>query len=220
MKDTYRHKGLRRQLINHLAASGIKDIRVLQAMARVPRHFFLDQAFEEWAYRDAAFPIGFEQTISQPYTVAFQSQLLQIKKNDRVLEIGTGSGYQAVILQEMGARVYTIERQEGLYHKTAALFKKLNYKRIRHYLGDGFKGLPKFGPYHKIILTAAPDKIPSLLLDQLAVNGRMVLPLGSSTDAQKMLLITKDASGKLYKQTFDEFRFVPMLSGVNHHKAL
>jgi len=211
-EDTYRHKGLRKKLVDVVRSKGITDEDVLNAIDRVPRHFFLDSAFDEVAYEDRAFPIGEGQTISQPYTVAYQSQLLEIKKFEKVLEIGTGSAYQAVVLAEMGAQVYTIERQKKLFdsNKQFTLLKK--YPNIKFFYGDGYEGLPTFGPFDKVLITAAAPEIPQKLIEQLKIYGMMVLPLGGG-DVQQMIRITRLASGALKEEIFDRFSFVPMLEG-------
>src|SRR5919199_4232459 len=175
--DTYQHKGLRRQLVELLRKKGITDENVLTAINNIPRHFFLDSALEKIAYEDRAFPIGEGQTISQPYTVAYQTQLLNVRRNDKVLEIGTGSGYQAAVLAEMGARVYTIERQKKLYEQTKDFIFKAKYPNIKFFYGDGFEGLPAFAPFDKILITAAAPFVPPKLLAQMKSGGLMVLPL-------------------------------------------
>jgi protein-L-isoaspartate(D-aspartate) O-methyltransferase len=212
-EDTYRHKGLRKKLVDILKEKGITNEMVLTAIEKIPRHQFLDSAFDEVAYEDRAFPIGEDQTISQPYTVAFQSQLLAIKKFDKVLEIGTGSAYQAVVLAELGATVYTIERQKKLYdsNKKFDLLKK--YPTIKLFYGDGFEGLPTFGPFDKVIITAAAPEIPQKLLMQMKQGAMMVIPLGEGEE-QTMLRITKQEDGTLTKEEFSNFSFVPMLKGV------
>ena len=218
LKDTYRHKGLRNKLVNSLRRRGISNELVLEAINTLPRHFFLDKAFEEHAYEDKAFPIGNKQTISQPYTVAFQTNMLHIKKRDRVLEIGTGSGYQAAILSLLGARVFTIERQEDLYKKTKNLLDKIGLDRVRMYYKDGFKGIPEFAPFDGIIVTAGADVIPPALFEQLAVGGRLVIPYREGKN-KKMLCITKDEEGN--PKILEEgplFQFVPFLEGVNSSK--
>lgn len=211
-EDSYRHKGLRKKLVQGIQAKGITDERVLDAILEVPRHFFLDSAFDEVAYEDRAFPIGEGQTISQPYTVAYQSQLLEIKPFMKVLEIGTGSAYQAVVLAEMGAHVYSIERQKKLFeaNKQFALLKK--YPAIKLFYGDGFEGLPTFAPFDRVIITAAAPEIPPKLIQQLKPGGMMVVPLGAG-DVQQMLRITKLENGALQEEVFDRFSFVPMLGG-------
>ncbi|MCZ2460829.1 MAG: protein-L-isoaspartate(D-aspartate) O-methyltransferase [Chitinophagales bacterium] len=211
-EDTYRHKGLRKKLTDGIRSKGITDERVLEAIGNIPRHFFLDSAFDEAAYEDRAFPIGEGQTISQPYTVAYQSQLLEVKNFDKVLEIGTGSAYQACVLAEMGAHVFTIERQKKLFenNKTFQFLKK--YPTIKFFYGDGYEGLPKFAPFDKIIITAAAPEIPQKLIEQLRPGGMMVLPLGSG-DVQQMMRIIKLENGSLKEETFDRFSFVPMIEG-------
>jgi protein-L-isoaspartate(D-aspartate) O-methyltransferase len=211
--DTYRHKGLRAQLVKELSKKGINDVAVLNAILAVPRHLFLDNAFDEWAYKDNAFPIDCEQTISQPYTVAFQTSLLELKPKDKVLEIGLGSGYQACVLYEMGAKVYSIERHKHLHDQTAQRLRKIGYPNIRTFYGDGFKGLPRFAPFDKILITAAAPEIPDELLSQLKIGGIMVIPLTEGS-VQKMMKITKLEDGKLKKENFGNFKFVPMLKGT------
>jgi protein-L-isoaspartate(D-aspartate) O-methyltransferase len=212
IEDTYRHKGLRKKLVQVIQAKGISDERVLDAILEIPRHFFLDSAFDEAAYEDKAFPIGEGQTISQPYTVAYQSQLLELKRFEKVLEIGTGSAYQAVVLAEMGVQVYTIERQKKLFefNKSFQFLKK--YPSIKFFYGDGFEGLPTYGPFDKVIITAAAPEIPQKLIDQLKPGGMMVIPLGAG-DTQQMMRITKLENGALKEEVFDHFSFVPMLGG-------
>ena len=213
-KDTYRHRGMRRQLIKTLEGKGIENKKLLEVMGNIPRHYFFDSGFDDWAYKDSAFPIGEEQTISQPYTVAYQTNLLKVEKGDRILEVGTGSGYQAAILHDLGARVYTIERHESLYEKTRKRLESLGYGKIRTFLGDGFKGLPRFAPFDKILITAAPDNVPESLQEQLVVGGYMVFPLGGQNEAQQMIRMTRtEREPKVEK--FDYFRFVPMVRGVN-----
>jgi protein-L-isoaspartate(D-aspartate) O-methyltransferase len=212
--DTYKHKGLRRQLVELLKRKGITDENVLNAINNIPRHFFLDSAFDKIAYEDRAFPIGEGQTISQPYTVAYQTQLLQIKKLDRVLEIGTGSVYQATVLAEMGAWVYTIERQKKLYDSHKQFYFRTKYPNIKFFYGDGFEGLAAYAPFDKIIIRAAAPFIPPKLLAQLKPGGMMVIPVDEG-DAQRMLRITKFADGSTKEEAFDLFSFVPMLTGKN-----
>lgn len=211
-EDTYRHKGLRKKLVQGIQQKGISDERVLNAILEIPRHFFLDSAFDEAAYEDKAFPIGEGQTISQPYTVAYQSQLLEVKNFDKVLEIGTGSAYQACVLAEMGAQVFTIERQKKLFdsNKTFQFLKK--YPNIKFFYGDGYEGLPTFAPFDKIIITAAAPEIPQKLIEQLKPGGIMVLPLGSG-EVQRMMRISKLENGALKEEVFDHFSFVPMIEG-------
>jgi len=210
--DTYRHKGLRKQLVDAVAKRGISDKAVLEAMSKVPRHlFFFDTAFLERAYEDNAFPIGEGQTISQPYTVAYQTALLQIKKGDKVLEVGTGSGYQASILAETGAKVYSIERQKKLYEKTKKLLAEVGYTSIKTFYGDGYAGLPLFAPFDKILVTAAAPEIPKMLLQQLKTGGVLVIPVGENV--QQMKRITKKGENEYQEEIFDNFQFVPMLQG-------
>ena len=215
MEDTYRHKGLRRQLLEDLHSRGIKDEKVLEAMNTLPRHFFLDKAFEEWAYIDKAFPIGNEQTISQPYTVAYQTILLDVHKRDNILEIGTGSGYQAAILSLLGARVYTLERQEVLYKRTKAFLRQLGFSSIRIYFRDGYLGLPEFAPYDKILVTAGATEIPEALRKQLKIGGMMVIPVGSNPNRQVMFRITRLSETEFKDEPLEDCRFVPFLKGVN-----
>jgi len=216
MNDTYRHKGMRRRLVDTLRQKGINDERVLAAVGLIPRHFFLDKAFEEHAYEDKAFPIGNEQTISQPYTVAFQTQLLDVKKREKVLEIGTGSGYQATILGALGARVYTVERQEGLYVKTKELLKVFQMRNIRCYLRDGTMGLPEFAPFDKIIVTAGATEVPDALRQQLKIGGIMVIPVGEKE--QVMYRIKRISEHEWEAVETGDFRFVPFLGGINKKK--
>ncbi|HNM26685.1 MAG TPA: protein-L-isoaspartate(D-aspartate) O-methyltransferase [Saprospiraceae bacterium] len=212
MTDSYRHKGLRKRLVDQLRQKGIRDEAVLTAIGAVPRHFFLDKAFEEHAYEDKPFPIGNQQTISQPYTVAYQSALLEVKKRDRILEIGTGSGYQAAILGAMGARVFTVERQEALFLKSRELLEQLGFANIRCFFRDGSKGLPEFAPYDKIIVTAGAPVVPQPLKEQLAVGGVLVIPVGE--DVQYMYRITRVSETEFREEMLDAFRFVPFLEGV------
>jgi protein-L-isoaspartate(D-aspartate) O-methyltransferase len=211
-EDTYQHRGLRRQLVNTLKEKGITDDNVLGAISRIPRHYFLDSAFDKIAYEDRAFPIGEGQTISQPYTVAYQSQLLQVKAFDKVLEIGTGSVYQATVLAEMGAIVYTIERQKKLYQLNQNFTFKAKYPNIKFFYGDGFEGLPTYAPFDKIIITAAAPFIPPKLVEQLKIGGKMVIPVDAG-QYQKMLRVTKNQDGTLTEEEFENFSFVPMLKG-------
>ena len=208
MQDTYRHKGLRKKLVEDLRES-ITDEAVLAAIEKVPRHLFLDPAFVEFAYKDIPFQIGCGQTISQPYTVAFQSQLLEIKPRDKVLEIGTGSGYQACVLIELGAKVFTIERQRGLFDKTSVLLPKMGYTPKMFY-GDGHKGLPKLAPFHKIIITCGASEVPEELVKQLKPGGIMVIPVGGKKE-QKMLRLIKNEDGSCVVEDYGSFVFVPML---------
>ena len=214
-EDTYRHKGLRKKLVALLREKGITDERVLDAIDAIPRHFFLDSAFDEVAYEDRAFPIAQKQTISQPYTVAYQSQLLEVKPFEKVLEIGTGSAYQASVLAELGAQVYTIERQKQLFdnNKQFAWLKK--YPNIKMFYGDGYEGLPTYAPFDKVIITAAAPFIPQKLIAQLKTGGKMVVPVGEG-NVQRMLRLTKKADGTTEQEAFDNFSFVPMLEGKNN----
>jgi protein-L-isoaspartate(D-aspartate) O-methyltransferase len=212
--DTYRHKGLRKKLVDGIRDKGITDEAVLTALNSLPRHFFLDSAFIEVAYEDRAFPIDEGQTISQPYTVAYQTQLLEMKPFEKVLEIGTGSAYQACILGEMKAQVYTIERQKKLYtaNRDLAILKK--YPNVKCFFGDGFEGLPTYGPFDKILITAAAPIVPPKLVAQLKPGGCMVLPLGGG-DVQTMHRIWKMMNGDIHDEVFQNFSFVPMLAGKN-----
>jgi len=214
LTDTHRHKGLRQQLVNELKTKGIKDERILQAFMDIPRHYFLEKTFSDWAYKDVAFPIDADQTISQPYTVAMQTALLDIKKGDKVLEVGTGSGFQACVLAHMGAKVYSIERQKKLYDKTEKFLHDIGYGQVRTLYGDGYDGAPRFAPFDKILITAGASEIPATLIEQLKPDGIMVIPLGEG-DLQKMLKITKTEEGTLKKENFGNYRFVPFLKGVN-----
>lgn len=210
MVDNYLHKGLRAKLVEVVAGKGITDRRILDAIMDIPRHLFLDSGFLKFAYEDKPFPIGSGQTISQPYTVAFQTDLLKVKKGDKVLEIGTGSGYQACILAEIGAKVFTIERQRKLFLKTKAFLPKIGFRQIKCFYGDGYKGLPTFAPFDKILITAAAPELPQALIDQLKVGGMLVIPLGKG-DVQTMLRLTKKEDGSLINEEFGAFRFVPLL---------
>ena len=212
--DTYRHKGLRKKLIDTLRQKGITDEAVLTAMNNITRHFFLDSAFDEIAYEDRAFPISEGQTISQPYTVAYQTQLLHVKPYDKILEIGTGSIYQATVLAEMGAQVFTIERQKALFEKTRNYIFKNKYSKLKFFYGDGYEGLPTYAPFDKVIITAAAPFIPPKLIDQMKGGGKMVIPVDEGAH-QRMLRITKNADGSTGEEAFDNFSFVPMLTGRN-----
>ncbi|MEY2905037.1 MAG: hypothetical protein RJA52_1053 [Bacteroidota bacterium] len=213
MKDTYRHKGMRRQMVNELREMGIQNEAVLSAMMELPRHFYLAEGFEEWAYKNQPFSIGYEQTISQPYTVARQTELLSVEKDMKVLEIGTGSGYQASVLAALGAQVFTIERQEGLYKKTKSLLLELGFSKVRCYLKDGNLGLPEFAPFDRILVTAGSKEIPPALLEQLKIGGKMVIPVGEP--AQEMKVINKISDKEFKEETAGIFRFVPLLPGIN-----
>ncbi|MBS1520424.1 MAG: protein-L-isoaspartate(D-aspartate) O-methyltransferase [Bacteroidetes bacterium] len=207
--DNYRERGARKQLVDILKKKGIDDEAVLKAIGKVQRHYFFDETFWNQAYKDIAFPIGEGQTISQPYTVAYQTQLLHIKKGDKVLEIGTGSGYQACILVELGAKVYTIERQEKLYERTIQVLPYIGYKP-NFFLGDGSKGIPEHAPYDKIIVTAGAPMVPEELLRQLAIGGILVIPVGDA-ETQKMVTILKTAENDYERHVLDTFRFVPLV---------
>lgn len=209
MIDSFKHKGLRNKLIEELSEKGIKDSKVLSAISKIPRHLFMDSGFIDHAYQDKAFPIGSGQTISQPFTVAFQTQLLEIKKGDKILEIGTGSGYQAAVLCEMGAKVYTIERIRELYRKTSSFLPSINYYPKKMIYGDGYQGLEKEAPFDSIIVTAGASKIPEKLLLQLKIGGRMVVPIGENV--QKMVLYRKKSETNFDIKNFGDFQFVPML---------
>jgi len=211
MEDSFLHKGLREKLVEEIRRKGIRNEQVLEAIRKVPRHLFMDSGFIKFAYRDQAFPIGSCQTISQPYTVAFQTELLEIHPLDKVLEIGTGSGYQAAVLMEMGARVYTIERQKELYMKVQMQLPQMGYKPSFFY-GDGYQGLPTYGPFDKILITAAAPEIPTALLEQLKTGGLLVVPLGGP-DSQVMTRVEKTGPGEYSKQEHGLFVFVPMLKG-------
>ncbi len=216
MQDSYRHKGMRKRLVDDLRRRGITDEQVLAAIQAVPRHLFLEKAFEEHAYEDKPFPIGFAQTISQPFTVAYQTALLDVQPGDRILEIGAGSGYQAAVLAVLGARVYTIERQEGLYLAAKDLLARLGYSKIRCFFGDGTKGLPDFAPYDKIIVTAGAPVVPEALKNQLRISGRLIIPVGE--DVQYMYRITRLSDMEFKEEILDAFRFVPFLEGVQKQK--
>lgn len=213
LEDAYLHKGLRNQLVGLLKEKGITDTAVLDAIGSIPRHFFLDSAFDRIAYEDRAFPIAADQTISQPYTVAYQTQLLDIQPGDKVLEIGTGSMYQTTVLAQMGAKVFTIERQKQLFDQTAKYIFREQYPTIYFHFGDGFEGLPEFAPFDKILITAAAPAVPEKLWQQLKIGGKMVIPLDESDATQRMLRLTKKRDGKEKRESFDEFSFVPMLEG-------
>ncbi len=209
MEDLYRHKGMRKKLVESIRKKGIQDERVLEAINTIPRHFFLDSSFLEFAYEDKPFPIGSGQTISQPYTVAFQSELLQVAKGEKILEIGTGSGYQACILEHLGAKVFTIERQKRLFDKTKRFLQENGYK-VKIFYGDGNLGLATFGPFDKILITAAAPDLHTNLISQLKTGGIIVVPLGSG-EVQTMMRYTKLPDGRLEAESFGAFRFVPLL---------
>jgi len=210
MEDSYKHKGMRLALVNYLKKSGISDLRVLRALANVPRHWFLESAFLGHAYQDKAFSIGEGQTISQPYTVAFQTQLLQLQPGQKVLEIGTGSGYQAAILAEMDVKVFSIEYNRKLHDRAKQLIKKMGYQNIQLFFGDGSLGLAGFAPFDSILVTAGAPSVPNTLVAQLAAGGRLVIPVGSQA-AQQMLRLTVQADGQVKTETFNNFVFVPLL---------
>ncbi len=211
MEESYRHKGLRKKLIEEIKAKGISDSRVLQAMERVPRHMFMDSSFEKFAYKDQAFPIGCDQTISQPYTVAYQTELLEVERHDKVMEVGTGSGYQAAILLEMGAKVFTIERQRELFLKAQSFLPELGYNPHFFY-GDGYEGLPSYAPFDRIIVTAGAYEIPEKLQEQLKVGGVMVVPVGDSS-TQVMTKVERVSADDYKKTEHGHFVFVPLLKG-------
>ena len=216
LEDTYRAKGLRKQLVDQLRGKGITEEAVLAAIGEVPRHVFLDSSFVELAYQDQAFPIGSGQTISQPHTVAFQTQLLQVERGMKVLEIGTGSGYQACVLAAMGAKVFSIERQRNLYFKTKDILEQLPY-RVKTFLGDGFEGLPTYAPFDRVIITAGAPDIPEKLVEQMKANAVMVIPMDNPDgEGQTMLRITKLVDGSLKKESFGGFKFVPMLKEIGN----
>lgn len=213
VQDTLRHQGLRKRMVDGIRIKGIRDEKVLEAIGKVPRHMFMDSSFIQFAYKDQAFPIGSGQTISQPFTVATQTLLLQVEQHDKILEVGTGSGYQAAVLLEMGATVYTIERQRELYLKAQVLLPQLGY-HPKFFYGDGYKGLPTYGPFDKIIVTAGAPSIPDDLIAQLKVGGRMVIPMGQP-DKQTMYVVVKTSETEFYKESHGTFVFVPMLKGVD-----
>ncbi|SDC43413.1 protein-L-isoaspartate(D-aspartate) O-methyltransferase [Niabella drilacis] len=214
LEDTYRHKGLRKKLIDVIKEKGITDETVLEAMNAIPRHFFLDSAFDDVAYEDRAFPIGEGQTISQPYTVAYQSQLLETVPGQKVLEIGTGSAYQAVVLAKMGLKVFTIERQKKLFEENKKFTYLKQFPFIKFFYGDGYQGLPTYGPFDRVIITAAAPEIPQKLIEQLKPGGMMVIPVGAG-NVQQMRRLHKQADGTVNEELFDNFSFVPMLAGKN-----
>lgn len=213
LKDTNKHQGLRNQLVKQLEEKGITDKNVLAAISKVPRHLFLNSSFEDFAYQDKAFPIGAGQTISQPYTVAFQSQLLEVQKDHKILEIGTGSGYQTAVLCAMGAKVYSVERQNELFKSTTVLLPKLNIRPKHLTFGDGYKGLPNFAPFDGIIVTAGAPFIPQPLMAQLKIGGRLVIPVGEKE--QIMTLLIRKNETQFEKHEFGDFRFVPLLENKN-----
>lgn len=209
MKDTAKHQGLRNQLVKLLQEKGIVDNNVLKAISTIPRHLFLNSSFEDYAYQDKAFPIGAGQTISQPYTVAFQSQLLEIKKGDKILEIGTGSGYQTAVLYLMGAKVYSVERQNELFKQTSALLPKLGIRPKHLSFGDGYKGLPNHAPFDSIIVTAGAPTIPKPLMAQLKIGGKLIIPVGDEN--QIMIKLIRKNETQFEKHELGDFKFVPLL---------
>ena len=213
MRDTSKHQGLRNQLTKSLKEKGISDQKVLDAIRRVPRHLFIDSSFEDHAYQDKAFPIAAGQTISQPYTVAFQSQVLGIRQGDKVLEIGTGSGYQTAVLVAMQAEVYSIERQHELFKKTSLFLPKIGYRPKKLIFGDGYKGFPEKAPFDKVIVTAGAPYIPKALMAQLKVGGKLLIPVGDLT--QTMTLLIRTSPKKFEKHELGDFTFVPMLQKKN-----
>lgn len=214
-EDSYLHKGLRKQLVETIKEKGISDNAVLNAINNIPRHFFLDPAFERIAYEDRAFPIAADQTISQPYTVAYMTELLKVKKFDKVLEIGTGSAYQSCVLADMGAMVFTIERQKELYDFVGKFFFMNRYPNVKRFYGDGYQGLKSYAPFDKVIVTAAAPYIPDQLIEQLKPGGVLVIPVGDD-DGQKMYRITKGEDGITEQEELGNFSFVPMLGGKNN----
>ncbi len=215
LKDTAKHQGLRNQLVTLLEQKGITDKNVLEAIRKIPRHLFLNSGFEDYAYQDKPFPIGAGQTISQPYTVAFQSQLLEVKKESKILEVGTGSGYQTAVLYAMGAKVYSIERQNELFKSTSLLLPKLGIRPKHLSFGDGYKGLPNYAPYDGIIVTAGAPLIPKPLMAQLKIGGRLVIPVGEESRSQIMTLLIRRDETRFEKHELGEFRFVPLLENKN-----
>lgn len=218
LQDSHKHQGMRQQLVKTIVEKGIKNQEVLNAIGAIPRHLFMDSGFLDHAYQDKAFPIAAGQTISQPYTVAFQTELLQVNRGDKILEIGTGSGYQAAVLCELGAKVYTIERQKELFKKTQRFLDKIGYIPKKMIFGDGYKGLPQEAPFKGIVVTAGAPFIPKPLLAQLAIGGRLVIPVDTEKDGEKvqiMTLITRKEDNTFEKKTFGTFRFVPLLENKN-----
>lgn len=213
MRDTTKHQGLRNQLANVLSGKGITDEKVLNAVRKIPRHLFIDSSFEDHAYQDKAFPIAADQTISHPYTVAFQSQVLEVKEGDKVLEIGTGSGYQTAVLLELRAEVYTIERQHELFKRTSLFLPKIGYRPKKFIFGDGYRGLPEQAPFDKIIVTAGAPYIPNPLLSQLKIGGKLLIPVGDKT--QIMTLLIRNSAKEFEKHELGDFKFVPMLKKRN-----
>lgn len=212
LNDSLRHQGMRKRLVEGLKIKGIRNEKVLEAMGKVPRHLFMESTFLKFAYKDQAFPIGSGQTISQPFTVAIQTQLLQIEKNDKILEVGTGSGYQAAVLLEMGAKVFTVERQKELYNKVHRFLPEIGYHPAC-FFGDGYKGLPNFAPFDKIIVTAGATEVPEDLKQQLKIGGWMVIPVGNS-QRQEMMVITRISENDYTTEKHGGFVFVPLLKGT------
>lgn len=217
MNDTFKHQALRKKLVEEIKNKGISSREVLQAIEKVPRHLFLDSTFLQFAYQDTAFQIGEGQTISQPYTVAFQTQLLEVKKGDKVLEIGTGSGYQSAVLNALGAKVYSIERHKKLHDKAKMLLQELNCTNVKCFYGDGYKGLPAFAPFDRIIVTAAAPYVPDGLLNQLKINGIMVIPVGEDK-VQVMKTIKKTGDNEFFTHEYGNFSFVPMVNATDWQK--
>ncbi|QBA64359.1 protein-L-isoaspartate(D-aspartate) O-methyltransferase [Muriicola soli] len=213
MKDTFKHQGMRNKLADTVAAKGIEDKKVVDAIRSIPRHLFMDSSFEDHAYQDKPFPIAAEQTISQPYTVAFQTELLDVLPGHKVLEIGTGSGYQTAVLLHLKSKVYTVERQLELFKKTNIFFKKMGYRPKKLVFGDGYKGLPEHAPFDRIIVTAGAPEVPKKLLSQLKIGGKMVIPVGE--EDQVMMRITRNSETEFKRETFGNFRFVPLLEDKN-----
>ena len=211
MEDSFQHKGLRKKLVELIRSKGIKDENVLSAISKIPRHLFMDSSFIGFSYSDQAFPIGAGQTISQPFTVAFQTELLNIKPLDKVLEVGTGSGYQTAVLIEMGAKVFTIERQRELFLKAQSALKPLGYKP-RFFYGDGYEGIPAYMPYDKILVTAAAPDVPQKLMQQLKIGGRLVIPVGGDF-GQSMVKIVRESENDFVRTEHGAFVFVPLIKG-------
>lgn len=210
VKDTYRQQGKRKKLVETVKAKGITSQKVLDAINKVPRHLFMDSGFEDHAYQDKAFPIAAGQTISQPYTVAFQTELLDVERGDKILEVGTGSGYQTAVLCELKAKVYGIERQRVLFKKTKTFLKAIGYRPKHLTFGDGYKGMPEYAPFDKIVVTAGAPGVPKMLLSQLEIGGKLVIPIGKGGD-QTMTMFTRKAEKEYDKKKFGQFRFVPLL---------